>query len=46
MGVMTVNQRLACTQQNGELRQLLFFQYLYYLPNDFKLSDFNEYDLR
>ena len=42
----TSNQPLAYTQQNGELLQLLFFQYLYYLSNDFKISDFNEYDLR
>jgi hypothetical protein len=42
----TSNQPLAYTQQNGELRQHLFFQCLYYLSNDFKISDFNEYDLR
>jgi hypothetical protein len=34
MGVMNlnVNQPLACTQQNGELRQLLFFQYFVLSP--------------
>ena len=49
MGVMNLNnQPRACTvrKQNGELSSFFFSQYLYYLPNDFKSSDFNEYDLR